>query len=149
MDEQVKTKKPIWKRWWFWGCIVVILIIIAASGGGSKPASNTSQSSSQSQTMKPAKPALPDLQLIESHTESDSFARYVIGTVKNNTDHQYKYVQVEINLYDSSGAQVDSTLANANNLEPKGTWKFKSMPIVNKNVTKLQDKRYHWILIND
>lgn len=139
MDEQVKTKKPIWKRWWFWGCIVVILIIIAASGG-SKPTTNTSIQPSQKQNAKPAKPALPDLQLIESHIEKDSFARYVVGTVKNNTDRQYKYVQVEINLYDSSGAQVDSTLANANNLEPKGTWKFKSMPIVNDNVTNYKIK---------
>lgn len=137
MDEQVKTKKPIWKRWWFWGCVIVILIIIAASGGGSKPTSNTSQPTSQNQS---AKPKAPDLQLIESHIEKDEFARYVAGTVKNNTDHQYKYVQVEINLYDSSGAQVDSTLANTNNLEPQGTWKFKSMPIVNNNVANYKIK---------
>lgn len=39
MDEQVKTKKPIWKRWWFWG-IVLIVVIILASSGGSKSTTN-------------------------------------------------------------------------------------------------------------
>ena len=41
----------------------------------------------------------------------------------------YKYVQVEINLYDAEGNQVGSTLANVNNLEPRAKWKF-SAPIL-------------------
>jgi len=50
--------------------------------------------------------------------------RHITGMVKNNTDHTYSYVQVEINLYDDEGNQVGSTLANTNNLEPGSTWKF-------------------------
>ena len=49
-----------------------------------------------------------------------------MGTVKNNTKKQYKYVQVEINLYDKDGNQVGSTMSNVNNLEPGATWKFKA-----------------------
>ncbi len=65
--------------------------------------------------------------------------RYVVGTVKNNTDKEYSYVQVEINLYDDSGAQVGSTLDNTNNLEPGGTWKFKAV-IMEDNATKYRIK---------
>lgn len=50
----------------------------------------------------------------------------VIGTLRNNTKKQYSYVQVEFNLYDNTGAQVGSTLANVNNLEPGGTWAFEA-----------------------
>jgi len=63
----------------------------------------------------------------------------VVGTVKNNTDKEYSYVQVEINLYDDSGAQVGSTLDNTNNLEPGGTWKFKAV-IMEDNATKYRIK---------
>jgi N-acetylmuramoyl-L-alanine amidase CwlA len=66
-------------------------------------------------------------------------SKYIAGTVKNNTNKQYSYVQVEINLYDDAGNQVGSTLANANNLEPGGTWKFKA-PIIEEKATKYKVK---------
>lgn len=50
----------------------------------------------------------------------------IVGTLKNNTKKQYSYAQVEFNLYDDTGAQVGSTLANINNLEPGGTWAFEA-----------------------
>lgn len=41
MENQTpKTKKPIWKRWWFWvGGIIVLFIIIGSSGGNNNPQS--------------------------------------------------------------------------------------------------------------
>lgn len=48
----------------------------------------------------------------------------ICGVVENNTDRQYSYVGIEINLYDASGVQIGSTLDNVNNLEPGGKWKF-------------------------
>ena len=53
--------------------------------------------------------------------------KYIVGTVTNPTNKTLSYVQVEINLYDSSGAQVGSTMDNINNLEPRKTWKFKAV----------------------
>jgi hypothetical protein len=50
-----------------------------------------------------------------------------VGTVKNNSPKTYSYAQVEFNLYDNSGAQVGSTSANVNNLEPNRKWKFKAI----------------------
>lgn len=51
----------------------------------------------------------------------------VTGTVKNSSSKKYGYVQVQFNLYDKAGAQVGSALANINNLEPNGTWKFEAI----------------------
>ncbi len=37
MTDEIKPKKPIWKKWWFWLiAIFVIFIIIGASGGEKK-----------------------------------------------------------------------------------------------------------------
>lgn len=80
-----------------------------------------------------------NLELVESSVQKEQYVRYVVGTVKNNSTKQYSYVQVEINLYDNSDAQVGSTLANANNLEPGATWKFKA-PILEDNATKYKVK---------
>ena len=49
--------------------------------------------------------------------------------MRNNTTKTYGYVQVSINLYDASGALIGSTLANVNNLEPGGLWKFRAAVI--------------------
>lgn len=70
--------------------------------------------------------AKPDLEVVDHKSVSDEYARYIVGTVRNNTDHSYSYAQVEINLYDKSGSQVGSTVANINNLAPHGLWKFKA-----------------------
>jgi hypothetical protein len=75
------------------------------------------------------------LEMVESRTVSEEYGRYIVGTVRNTSNHVYDYVQVEANLYDTSGAQVGSTLANVNNLEPGGTWKFKAI-IMEPNVVQ-------------
>lgn len=111
---------------------IVIGIIGSMGDGGSNNASQPVQSTqtvsqNSQQTQKPAEPAKPDLEIIESKTESDSFTRYIVGTVKNNSKKQYSYVQIEINLYDKSGNQVGSTFDNLNNLEPGATWRFKAI----------------------
>lgn len=72
-------------------------------------------------------PERPALELIAHHPQVEEYARYVVGTVKNNTGKHYSYVQIEVNLYDKQKNQVGSTFANINNLEPYGTWKFKAL----------------------
>lgn len=84
--------------------------------------------------------AYKPLEVVEHHSCDDDLGnRSVCGTVVNNTNRTYGYAQVEINLYDSSGALIDSTLDNINNLEPKATWKFKAM-IMDDNATTYKIK---------
>ena len=59
--------------------------------------------------------------------QQQEFGGYVKGSIRNNTDETYKYVQVTIGLYDSQGNQVGSTLDNVNGLEPGKTWRFKAL----------------------
>jgi len=43
MTDEIKPKKPIWKKWWFWLIIVFVIIIIASAGGGGKKQTTPSQ----------------------------------------------------------------------------------------------------------
>ncbi len=69
--------------------------------------------------------ALPDLQVLESHSESDDYSSYAAGTVRNNTTHNFHYVRVKINLYDATGNPVGSTDATTSDLAAGQTWKFR------------------------
>ncbi len=44
MDEK---KKPIWKRWWFWGIVVVVLIAIISLGGDNSTNAPTNSNAPQ------------------------------------------------------------------------------------------------------
>lgn len=122
-DNSEKVKKPIYKNWWFWLILFVVVIAIAGSQGGTTTTgSNTTSSTEQKQTQAQEK-----FSLVDSEGSYDGFAYYVNGTIKNNTDKQYSYVQVTFNLYDASGTQIGTAMANINNLEGNGTWKFKAI----------------------
>jgi hypothetical protein len=48
----------------------------------------------------------------------------VKGRVVNKMGRDLRYVQIQFNCYDKSGAQVDTVWTNTTNLEAGGTWKF-------------------------
>lgn len=50
----------------------------------------------------------------------------ITGSVVNRRNNKLTYAQITFNLYDASGAQVGSAIANINGLEPGGQWKFKA-----------------------
>lgn len=51
----------------------------------------------------------------------------ITGTVVNRRSKALSYAQITFNVYDESGAQVGSALANINGLEPGGRWNFKAV----------------------
>jgi hypothetical protein len=59
--------------------------------------------------------------------QGNDFSITITGTVENRSGRKLKYAQITFNLYDEEGAQVGTALANINNLEPGGTWKFKAV----------------------
>ena len=128
-------------KWIGIGFVIIIALAIIGSLGGDKDTTQPATSQpAQSQTeQKPAEQKKPDLEVIESKFEKDTFGGYIVGTVKNNTKKQYKYVQVEINLYDKDGNQVGSTMSNVNNLEPGATWKFKA-PVIEEQAASFKIK---------
>lgn len=52
------------------------------------------------------------------------FGGSITGVVVNRRSRKLNYAQITFNLYDESGAQVGSAMANINGLEPGGKWKF-------------------------
>ena len=50
----------------------------------------------------------------------------ITGSIKNNKNKEYSYVQVEFYTYDSEGNLLDTCLANNSGLEASGTWKFEA-----------------------
>jgi len=50
----------------------------------------------------------------------------ITGTVINRRNRKLSYAQITFNLYDESGAQVGTAIANINGLEAGGKWKFKA-----------------------
>lgn len=148
------TVLKIENRWTAAGVLVfglsIALVGLGEIGAGSTPAGSGTASPSTSSAppattkpeapAEPAPPPKPYLELVESHPETGEFGmRTIAGTVRNNTGREYGYVQVEINLYDDEGNQLGSTLANCNNLEPGGTWKFQA-PVFDENAVKYRVK---------
>jgi len=119
----------------------VLLIALGSAGGDNKDQGAGMKDGTSTPTVsdKAKAPKVPNLEVIEHSTESDSFTTYIVGKVKNNTDKQYTYVQVELNLYDAEGSQVGSTIDNTNNLEPGGTWKFKAAALEEFTSYKIKD----------
>ncbi len=96
------------------GIFVIFVAYVAYSNFGGK-----------SSTITVSKPVASSVQQATSSNEltatnlkffNDGLLSKVTGIVKNTTGIKLDYVQVEINLYDESGAQVGSTMTNVNNL---------------------------------
>lgn len=111
--------------------VLVVLIVIGAvgsmAGGGSTSGGTTTDDGAATETEQQAAEPEPYTVSDEVMDTSNSFAVYIDGTLTNNTDGEVSYIQVEYNLYDSDGAQVGTALANTNNLQPGGTWKFEAL----------------------
>ena len=106
------------------GCIlavlgIIILIIVFSSVGSDTTTTNDNEMIETTE----------EFTLVDSQGTYDGYGYYVTGTIVNNTNKQYTYVQVTFNLYDSSGAQVGTALDNINYLEANGTWKFSAIGI--------------------
>lgn len=104
------------------GCVLVVLGVIIAIIAFSSMMSDTTTTNDNDMIE-----TTEEFTLVNSEGSYDGFAYYVTGTITNNTNKEYSYVQVTFNLYDSSGAQIGTALANINNLEAGGTWKFSAI----------------------
>ena len=59
----------------------------------------------------------------KGHAESD-YSYQITGKLKNNTDRDYSYVQVEFYVNDSNGNMLDTCIGNNSGLEANSTWNF-------------------------
>lgn len=135
--ESVPVVKKKHKKWPIVVIILAFIVVIGiigsngndGSGSSSAPtakAAGTTAKASE-QASAPTNSWSDKFDVKDIKMTSDTGIQYATGTIVNKTDKEYSYLQVEINEYDSSGAQIGSTLANVNNLEAKGKWKFKAV----------------------
>lgn len=61
------------------------------------------------------------------YTDNYNIAYYIEGTVKNLTNKEYSYVQIELSVYDEDNNIIGSCLDNINNLDANGSWKIKAI----------------------
>ncbi|MCB6475554.1 FxLYD domain-containing protein [Emergencia timonensis] len=136
-----KNKKPFYKKAWF--IIIVVLIVLgvigSALGGGSddeqksqEPKTSTTENKDSKNENQDDKYMYNDFKLMnkgEFNAESDGYSITISGKVKNMTGKELSYAQIEFTIYDADGAQVGTALANINNLEKDGVWKFKAISL--------------------
>jgi hypothetical protein len=85
----------------------------------------------------------PNLELVGwmngVHFENVGFGYgYIVGSIRNNTDHRYNYVQVSFSLYDRNGNRIGTALANTSGLGPGETWRFKA-PVIDADEVSSYD----------
>lgn len=122
-----RSKSSSWSIWKkivvgigiFW--LVAMVALVSDGDVSGNPGQNTSPVAAQPQ----ADPR-PDLEVLNVTREETRYGRaYLTGTIKNNTDQDYDYVQLEISFYATDGkTKIGDALTNTMNLGPGETWKF-------------------------
>lgn len=85
---------------------------------------------------------LPTLELLDGYPENHGAGNFhVVGEVQNNSPHTLRYAEIDFILYDSSGDQIGTAMANITDLEAGGTWKFDAIELASGYVSsyKLKD----------
>lgn len=112
-------KKQGLPKWLIVLGVIILFIVLASSVGGNEESKKEDVKTTTTEEK---------LTLLDGHTGSvDSEYSYKIsGTIQNNTDREYSYVQIEFYAYDSDGNVLDTCLANNSGLEANGKWKFEA-----------------------
>lgn len=131
MDEKKSKRLPTW------AIVVITILVLAVIGGSISSQSDTDSNDSQEQTgttesqeQTDTNKTQEDLVLEDGHAgrlDEYGFAYYIDGYIKNNTDKNYNYVQVDFTVYDSEGNTIGSCLDNNSGLEANGRWKFSAI----------------------
>lgn len=107
------------------GGIVVALVVLGMFVDTPDPSSNFSTNSTANGSGSSADYDITDLTVKRGEYGNE----VITGILKNNSGQDVSYVQVEINLYDASGIQTGTTMANTNNLDAGARWRFEAMPL--------------------
>lgn len=105
--------------------VIAVLFVIGAIASAGGSGENTNE----------VKEATERFTLVSDEMTTDSIGScYIEGTIQNNTDKSYTYVQVTFNIYDANGNQLGTAVDNINNLEPNATWKYKAIGLTTEKV---------------
>ena len=68
-------------------------------------------------------------EITDQYVDEYGFSYYIEGSVKNNKDKDYSYVEIEFVCYDVEGNNLGTAIDNTNNLLGNETWKFKAISL--------------------
>lgn len=66
------------------------------------------------------------LEISELEKTNDEYYEYITGTIINNSDREYSSIYVDIQLFDTDGNVIDSTIDSIEKFKPGQTWSFKT-----------------------
>lgn len=117
------------------------LLIVALAASVPLVGCGTTGESGESTSSKQEEKKTADLTLEGKIEESMEYDMPKFnGVIKNNTDHDMDYVEINITIYDKDDAQIGTALANTNNLKAGGTWKFEAISL--DNITEYDHYEY-------
>ncbi len=126
--------------------VIIVIGIIGAAIGGNTTKDNAKEGSVTNGNGTETTTAASKFtySVDKQYTGDYGIGYYIEGLVKNNTDKDYSYVQIEFVCYDKDGNNLGTAIDNTNNLLGSQTWKFKAMFLGSdsKNVAKCD---YHEI----
>lgn len=124
-----KQGKP---KWLIALIVIVVIMIIASVAGGNEE--NAKEGNVSNGDNKPTEKFT--YEVTKQYADEYGVSYYIEGSVKNNKDKDYSYVQIEFVCYDVDGNNLGSAVDNTNNLLGNQTWKFKAMAMFSdaKNV---------------
>ena len=112
------------------GCALFVILAVGSVPSGEKDNvkvdNKQTQSSKETSEKQPQQEEKKEYEISDVKMESDQFATYVTGVLQNNGAKK-GYVQIMIPCYDKDGAKLGDALANVNDIEANGKWKFKAM----------------------
>lgn len=62
-----------------------------------------------------------------TYTEYLGYTAEITGVAKNTSGKSYSYASVEFSVYDTTGNNLGTAIANINNLASGDTWRFSAM----------------------
>lgn len=96
------------------GVIILIVIVIAIVAGLKDEISSL-------------KLDISNVTMSIDYNEYLGYSAVIIGTAKNVSKRDYKYASVEFSVYDASGINLGTALANINNLGSGDSWYFEAI----------------------
>lgn len=103
-------------------CVVGVIIIGSIfSGGGEETAKEGNGSDDKKQPTEKF-----TYEITNQYLGEYAITYYVEGTVKNNRDIDYEYVNIEFICYDAEGNSLGTAEDYSDNLLANQTWKFKA-----------------------
>lgn len=129
-----------------------VLITLLAAGlltaCGSKPSTSTEKKeeapaveekaeTSQEKKEEPKEATKADYEITELAVDESGYSPVATGVLKNNTNKDLNYVQIQFAVKDADGNKLGDALANVSSLKAGGTWKFKAQSFVTEDGAKI------------